>query len=225
MRIVVTADGSKTLFSEEYNQTFHSDRGALAESKHVFLETSAVADRLRRGLPTTVLEVGFGTGFNFFLTADLALQHNARLSYVALEQNLLSSSIISSLSYTDYLVNKELMAAFLEFRKTSDLQKSLIFEFASVGLELKLGNALNQKLPNQYFDAIYQDAFSPEENPELWSKDFLISLKHSLKPSGKLTTYSVKGEVRRKMTEIGFKVQKLAGPVGGKREILLSTLV
>ena len=225
MRIVVTADGSKTLFSEKYKQTFHSDKGALAESQHVFLKTSGVAERLKRGLKTRVLEVGFGTGFNFFLTADLALQYGARLSYVALEQNLLSAATISSLSYSDYLVNKEIIKAFLEYRRGLDSKGNSVFEFDLLGLELKLGNALYQSLPNRYFDAIYQDAFSPEENPELWSKEFLSSLKQALKPSGKLTTYSVKGEVRRKMIEIGFKVQKMAGPKGGKREILLSTLV
>ena len=68
-----TADGSRTLYSERYAQTFHSDKGAVTESRHVFLEASGVTERVQQGEATTVLEVGFGTGLNFFLTADLAL--------------------------------------------------------------------------------------------------------------------------------------------------------
>ncbi len=220
MKLVLTNDGSKTLFSKEYNQTFHSDRGALAESKHVFLETSGVAQRLREAKATKVLEVGFGTGLNFFLTADMALQYGASLKYFALEQNLLSSQIINSLEYSQYLVNKELLKSFLEYRE--NITGS--FEFEGIRLELKLANALKQKLPAQYFDAIYQDAFSPEENPELWTSEFLTKLKNSLKAKAKLSTYSVKGEIRRKLIALGFEVQKLPGPKDGKREILLATL-
>ena len=218
MKLIITDDGSKTLFSEQYKQTFHSNKGALAESRHVFLETSGVANSLRLGRATKVLEVGFGTGLNFFLTADLALEQGVELEYVALEQNLLDAATINSLGYHDYLVNKNLLNSFLEYRQniTGD------FEYEGIRLELKLANALRQNLAANYFDAIYQDAFSPEENPELWSTEFLAKLKNSLKPGGKLSTYSVKGEVRRKLIALGFKVQKLPGPKNGKREILLA---
>ena len=218
MKLIITDDGSKTLYSEQYKQTFHSNKGALAESRHVFLETSGVADSLRLGQATKVLEVGFGTGFNFFLTADLALEQGVELEYVALEQNLLDAATINSLGYHDYLVNKNLLNSFLEYRQniTGD------FEYEGIRLELKLANALRQNLAANYFDAIYQDAFSPEENPELWSTEFLAKLKNSLKPGGKLSTYSVKGEIRRKLIALGFKVQKLPGPKNGKREILLA---
>lgn len=221
MKLVTTADGSKTLFSKEYKQTFHSDKGALAEAKHVFLQTSGIAQRLRDGQASRVLEVGFGTGFNFFLTADLALQHNTSLDYVALEQNLLDSQTIASLAYSEYLVNKNLLTSFLEYRQNI----RGLFEFEGLRLELKLGNALNQRLPANYFDAIYQDAFSPDENSELWTSEFLAKLQKSLKPGGKLTTYSVKGEIRRKLRALGFEVKKLPGPKNGKREILLARLV
>ena len=224
MQVILTSDGSKTLFSEEYGQTFHSVKGALTESRYVFLELSGIADRLRASRECRVLEIGFGTGLNFFLTADLALQHNAELSYVALEQNLLPASVIASLSYDDYLVNKNLLYAFLQFLRKQSLSGTVVFKYESIGLELKLGKAQNQILPKRSFDAIYQDAFSPEQNPELWSKEYLSVLRNSLKAGAKLSTYSVKGDVRRTLAEIGFLVEKKPGPPGGKREILLATL-
>ena len=85
MRIVNTADGSRTLYSDHYEQTMHSRRGALTESRHVFLKGAGVAARLGQDEPTRVLEIGFGTGLNFFVTADAALRADTPLTYVALD--------------------------------------------------------------------------------------------------------------------------------------------
>jgi tRNA U34 5-methylaminomethyl-2-thiouridine-forming methyltransferase MnmC len=96
------------------------------------------------------------------------------------------------------------------------------FEKDMVRLELLIGEATTQTLDSNVFDAIYQDAFSPDANPELWSEDFFAKLYNALKPSGKLTTYSVKGEVRRTLQKAGFTVEKRPGPPSGKREMLLA---
>jgi tRNA U34 5-methylaminomethyl-2-thiouridine-forming methyltransferase MnmC len=220
---LVTADGSKTLHSERYAQTFHSDKGALTESKHVFLESSAVAPNLRTGKTQNVLEVGFGTGLNFFLTADVALNHQAVLKYVALEQTLLATSLVQQLGYETHLENKDVLESYLQFRESLPDEIAAgkyIFGFKTVGLELLIGEATAQTFEANSFDAIYQDAFSPDSNPELWSETFLTNLYSALKPDGKLTTYSVKGDVRRTLQSVGFKVEKRPGPPGGKREML-----
>ena len=221
----LTADGSKTLFSERYQQTFHSDKGALAESKHVFLEMSGVAEKLRQKQTTNILEVGFGTGLNFFLTADLALSSGASLSFSSLEQSLLARSIVKELNYENILEHPRLLKTYLEFREqlSQPLSGTYVFEFNEVRLELLMGEATTQSLPINYFDAVYQDAFSPDANAELWSEAFFTRLHGALKSQGVMTTYSVKGEVRRRLQGIGFKVEKLQGPVRGKREMLRAT--
>jgi tRNA U34 5-methylaminomethyl-2-thiouridine-forming methyltransferase MnmC len=38
-----------------------------------------------------------------------------------------------------------------------------------------------------------------------------------------LTTYCAKGEIRRTLQASGLTVERLAGPVGGKREIIRAT--
>ncbi len=218
-----TADGSQTLYSERYAQTFHSDKGAITESKHVFLAASGVTERLERSLKTTILEVGFGTGLNFFLTADLALQNKAELSFVSLEQSLLPSYTVKDLGYQAALKFPELLEAYISFRNSlaeTPEQGRYIFSYEKVRLELLLGEATEQDLGESRFDAIYQDAFSPDANPELWSEAFFTQCFQALKPDGKLTTYSVKGDVRRRLQALGFRVEKLPGPVGGKREML-----
>lgn len=40
---------------------------------------------------------------------------------------------------------------------------------------------------------------------------------------GILTTYCAKGAVRRLLQSVGFTVERLPGPPGGKREILRAT--
>lgn len=222
MKQVATADGSQTLYSERYAQTFHSDKGAITESKHVFLGLSGVTERLSQKQATSVVEVGFGTGLNFFLTADQALKHKAQLHYLALEQNLLSADIVKTLEYQHELKHKELLTAYLAFRSSLEAKPTgkHLFTYEQVTLELVLGEATMQVLPEGFFDAVYQDAFSPEANAELWSASFLTKLYLALKPASVLTTYSVKGDIRRLLASIGFEVKKTKGPPNGKKEVL-----
>ncbi len=227
MRIVNTADGSRTLYSDHYEQTMHSHRGAVTESRHVFLEGAGVAARLERGGPARVLEVGFGTGLNFFVTADLALKTGAPLEYVALERALLPSQVVRQLGYEEGLEHENLVQVFFNTRDklpepppvgryTFDLPEG-------VRLELRLGNATGVRLEPGRYDAVYMDAFSPDANPELWSEDFLEKLYRALIPGGTLSSYCVKGAVRRRLQTLGFAVQKRPGPPGGKREMLVAT--
>ena len=213
-----TGDGSRTLYSERYAETFHSHKGALTESKHVFLRGAGVAERLRGSSATNLLEVGFGTGLNFFLTADAALKHGAELRYTALERDLLSAEAFASLEHETYLEHPELLGRFLTWRRSG----ATSFTFKGVRLELLLGDAIRQRLPENRFHAVYQDAFSPDVNPELWSEAFLDKLRVSLTDDGVLSTYCVKGTVRRRMQALGFEVEKRAGPPGGKREMLVA---
>lgn len=223
MQPTQTLDGSQTLFSERYEQSFHSDKGALSESKHIFLEASGVRKHLHKGLYTSVLEVGFGTGLNFFLSADLALTSGANLDYSALEQELLPADLVQSLNYKDYLERADLLVAYLVFRDTLPTQVlpgTYYFQFEGAGLELRIGEATKQRFQKARFDAIYQDAFSPDANPELWTESFFKKLRNTMKPGGVMTTYSVKGEVRQRLKALGLEVEKRPGPPGGKREML-----
>lgn len=95
-------------------------------------------------------------------------------------------------------------------------------------LHLILGDATELRINRDYpelcsqVDAVYFDAFSPETNPQLWSSLVLREMHQMLVPGGSLTSYCVKSAVRKTMEEVGFSVSRLPGPVGGKREVLLS---
>ncbi len=98
-----------------------------------------------------------------------------------------------------------------------------------VQLELVLGDAREvhtprvRNIPRAGCDAVYFDPFSPESNPELWSPEIFRQAFEFLKPGGQLSSYCVKSSVRRDLADCGFQIQKVPGPVGGKREVLLAS--
>lgn len=221
---VQTADGSLTLYSRRYGQSYASHRGALAEARAVFLANSGVGARLTRGEAVRVLEVGFGTGLNFFVTAAACLEHpGAALYYSALEHTLLGAEPVRQLGY-ETLVACDVVAHYLEWRGGlgEPAGKTSVFEWQNVRLELLLGEATEQTLPPATFHAVYHDAFSPEVNPELWSERFLAELVRALRPGGALVSYCVQGRVRRTLQRLGLEVSKYPGPAGGKREVLVA---
>lgn len=108
-----TADGSLTLYDPVAGQTYHSDRGAWAETVHVFLGASGVAERLAAGHAARVVEVGLGTGLNLLATLDAALAGGARLHYRALELRPPPVATVRALAYGRHLRRPELADAWL----------------------------------------------------------------------------------------------------------------
>ncbi|ASJ74526.1 tRNA (5-methylaminomethyl-2-thiouridine)(34)-methyltransferase MnmD [Granulosicoccus antarcticus] len=222
-QIITTGDGSHTICSERYGETYHSINGAITESRHVFLEAAGVSQRLAQQQPTRVLEIGFGLGLNFLLTADLALQHGAALDYHAYEHDPSVLLTIASLNYVDWLTDPQVLDKLLSGLADSKQQtQTHICVGQNVTLTLHQADAVQEPLPPGSFDALYLDAFSPDTNPECWTMSFFAKLLASTTPGGMLTTYSAKGSVRRALIAAGFGVKKMAGPPG-KREMLHAT--
>lgn len=232
--VVETADGSLTLFSRAYGQTYRSTRGALSEARAVFLEASGVAEALAAGRECRVLEVGFGTGLNFLVTAQAAAEaeHGAALRYVALERALPAAGLLARLDYPGLLAPSPLPTELLSWLGELKPRRSELarHEFSprsapSVTLELVLGEATTQDLATtgaRGYDAVYLDAFSPRANPEAWRPEFLGRLAACLAPGGRLVSFTVSGEVRRALAAHGLAVSKVAGPPGGKAEVLVA---
>lgn len=221
-----TGDGSNTLYCDQYRQTYHSIHGAVTESNHVFVSSAGISQRLKNKLPTCLLEVGFGTGLNFFLTADQALEMSANLEYWGLEQHLLPPDLFAQLAFEAFVDHQELIHAFIAWRSGLEMNPPdglYTFGFSdTLRLHLLIGNAVDCPLPAVDFDAVYLDAFSPDVNPELWTINFLARLADVTTPGAKLTTYSARGLVRHNLAAAGFAVQKMPGPPG-KREIVVGT--
>lgn len=221
--IVVTDDGSATLHSPRYGQSYHSIRGALTEARYVFLEGSGVADALRQGERIDLLEVGVGSGLNLLLGADLAAVGGAELRYVGLERELPSDALLAELDHGRHLRDPTLAEAWRALRRDLGRQGAHRGRIGGAEVELRLGDARDAELEPGRFHAVYHDAFSPDANPELWSEGFLERLYGALAPGGRLVSYTVQGALRRRLERLGFVVEKRPGPPGGKREVLRAT--
>ena len=96
----LTADGSHTLFIPEMDEHYHSVNGAVQESRHVFIE-AGLHHLERREI--TILEIGFGTGLNAFLTLLDAEACQRKIHYCSIELYPLGTDVIESLNYGEML--------------------------------------------------------------------------------------------------------------------------
>lgn len=229
--VVVTRDGSRTL-QLAGGEGYKSLAGALTEARLVYLEASGVAERLRAGAATRVLEVGFGTGLLFLVTAELAATTGTELTYVGVENALPSADLLAELGYDQLLAPSQLPAQLRAWREslgTVPAPGQHDLALGATRLALHTADALTclagpgSGSVEGTFHAVYHDAFSPRTNPDLWDARFLTALAARLKPGGRLVSFSVAGSVRRALTAAGLAVAKHPGPPGGKREVLVAT--
>ena len=212
--VEVTDDGSATIFLPELDEHYHSVKGALTESCHIyrdcgFMHRSTDGKRLR------LLEVGFGTGLNAVVTA-MAADQNRQVDYFTLEKYPVSSDMVAALGYGVH-TDQSLLTAIHAAPWGELAPITTAFSINKIKCDFTV-DALPQNI-----DVVYFDAFAPEKQPEMWSPEIFARVYDVMNSGGVLTTYCAKGVIRRQLEAVGFVVERLAGPVGGKREILRAT--
>jgi len=213
MEIEQTQDGSSTLFVPELDEHYHSIKGAVTESRHIFI---------RMGLEHSsapsphVLEIGFGTGLNAFLTLLAGERLKRDIRYTSIERYPLTEELVRQLDYPSQVAPERADNFYALHRAAWDRAIALTPHFTLHKIE---GDFTRYTFTEKY-DLIYFDAFAPEKQPEMWEQSLFNNLFTLLNPQGILTTYCAKGTVRRMLQAAGFKVERLPGPPNGKREIL-----
>lgn len=216
LQFVTTDDGSKTIYNTFVGENYHSKHGALQESKHVFLKSGLefYLEKTKKQ-EVSILEVGFGTGLNFLLTADYCTQNNLTLNYTGIEAYPLSVEMINQTGYKEYVsiaINESFLAVYENaFDQMTSLNKFCNFEVAVSKLE----NFATQRI----VDIIYYDAFAAIHQPEMWTDKALERCCNYLKPGGVFVTYAITGNLKRSMKALGFQIEKAPG-APGKREML-----
>lgn len=219
LSVVLTADGSKTIFNPHIGENYHSKHGALQESKHVFIQEGLAHFLKDKHLQQiSVLEVGFGTGLNFLLTADFCKREHVHLNYLGIEAFPLDNSLLKQTGYEQY-VSEAIWSAFTDKYAEAMQQTTTI----SPSCELKIAHIELMNFQSaSLFDMIYFDAFSAIHQPEMWSDQAIEFVCQYLKPGGVFVTYAITGHLKRALKKSGFMVEKAPG-APGKREMLRAT--
>lgn len=207
--LVITSDNSPTLYVLELDEHYHSTNGALQESMHIFI--NAGLKSLQKS-EINILEVGFGTGLNALLTYLEIENSNKNIYYETIEKYPINQQTIKTLHKSE-IFNSNL---FLELHKAKWEEKVSIsnnFILKKIKIDLKTYK------PSKTFDLIYFDAFSPDKQPKLWTKEIFSKLYNATNKNGILVTYSAKGIVKEALRNSGFIVNRLPGPKG-KRHVV-----
>ena len=212
LKIVTSNDGSHTIYRKDIDEHYHSIHGSIQESLHVFINAGLI-DFLTtyNTKQLNILEIGFGTGLNALLTIQENLRLKQQINYHSLEPFPVPQNIIEHINYKD--INAKL---FTKIHQANWNKLELIEENFKL---MKIKSKLEDFNSTQNYDLIYYDAFGPNSQHEMWSLPLFNKLYGLLNQPGALVTYCAKGQVRRDLQSVGFKMERLDGPKG-KREML-----
>jgi tRNA U34 5-methylaminomethyl-2-thiouridine-forming methyltransferase MnmC len=213
--LIETSDGSHTLKLHGFEEQYHSVNGALQESQHVFISSGLNAFEVLPN-PLFILEIGLGTGLNALLAGREAVIRKTRILYESLEPYPVEPSVLQYLNYPR-LFEEPWVEDLFGCIHADGAENYMNFQdwFFIRTFETSLQEKVFEE--NKYH-LVFFDAFGPDTQPELWTREMFEKIFHSMKPGGVLVTYCVKGDVRRAMKAAGFEVKKIPGPKG-KREM------
>lgn len=208
LTLLKTPDGSYTFHDEVLQESYHSVHGAKTESEYVYLDQGLSMinkDRIR------VLEMGFGTGLNAFLTWQFALHHQKSIYYRTIEKNPIPPQL---LPIPDFVVGNKDEEQLWNSLHAAIWERELCLD--SCFTIWKTETDLGAFLTSDRFDIVFFDAFAPSIQPELWTLDVFEKIFILLNPGGMLVTYSSAGTVKRAIQSAGFDLERLPGPPGKK---------
>lgn len=214
--IIQTHDGSTTIHIKEWDECYHSKHGAIQEAQHVFIKNGLSLFQDRK---VSIMEIGFGTGLNAFITYLEARKMNQSINYVGVEAYPISAEELGSMNYVEELEAKAEVEVFENMHKCNWDEKVDLSDHFSLTKRKQFFADINDL---DAFDLIYFDAFGYRVQPELWSTAIFSKMFAALKDKGVLVTYAARGVIKRSMIEAGFTVEKMAGPPG-KREMFRAT--
>lgn len=208
--VVITNDGSSSIYSQQFNEHYHSIHGAKQEAEHVFIN-AGLNEKMPSQNSIAILEIGFGTGLNTLLTAKESVEKKQFINYTSIELYPLENVIFYQLNFNS--IDNKLYRNIYEAKWNTTVSIHTYFQLKKILMDIEAVTFENQ------FDIIYFDAFSPEKQPNLWTDFIFDKMFKALKKDGLLVTYCAKGIVKRTLKSVGFFVEALPGPKG-KREMI-----
>lgn len=199
-KVLLSEDGSKTLFSEEFHEAYHSTKdGALHESLEKHVKPAFSLQQNKSSL--TILDICFGLGYNTFATIYYIQKHQLKTK-VHLIAPEFDEALIRSLSSFDYPPEFENIKPIIKA-----ISEDFYYEDEQFKIEILLGDArVTVPKIQEKVDIIYQDAFSPPQNPLLWTREFFKEIANIAQEDAILTTYSIAAATRLGLYENGFLI-------------------
>ncbi len=206
-----TKDGTFSLKSSRFKEAFHSQAGALYESKNKFIFPSHI-ERFNPNKELFVLDVCVGLGYNLGSLLKESMTRSININWWGLELD--KRPLVLALRQKNFtniwspLINQIL--------KRIESQSEWVSKSSKGKILWGDARATVSLIPKTIkFDLIYLDAFSPMQCPELWSIEFLTALTRKIKPGGRLITYSRSAAVRRSLRIAGMELKSLL-PIKGE---------
>lgn len=214
-QLIITSDGSHTLYLPSMDEQYHSVNGAITESKHIFI-TKGLQQIHKKEL--RIFEIGFGSGLNAFLTLLEGRKTGQHITYYSIEKYPLEKELYHVLNYPQLLSPQD-QELFIQLHSSPWEEDTSISDQFTLH---KIKADINQCFIPENIDLVYFDAFAPDKQEGIWKQDLFDQLFQHMNTEAVLTTYCAKGAIRRMMQASGFKVERLDGPPG-KREMLRAT--
>lgn len=210
--VVLTDDGSSSIFLPELNEHYHSSYGALQEARHVFIQNGL---HYFNKTELHIFEMGFGTGLNALLTLKESITHELKVQYAGVEAFPVSLDHVKILNYPQ-LIDPNLKDDFftmhaIEWGKPTRINE--YFELCKYEQDIR-----EFQFSDSAFDLIYFDAFGFRAQEEMWNIKILEKMYDLLAENGVLVSYAARGQFKRDLKSLGFEVESLPGPPG-KREM------
>jgi len=213
-KIITTNDGSVTIHIEDWDETYHSKHGAIQEAYHVFIKNGL--DNFKDKSKVSILEIGFGTGLNAFITFLEHKKRNLEIEYVGVEAYPILEEEVRQLNYVKELQAEEFQSTF-NLMHEANWEKQI--EVTSDFILTKRKQFFQEIKDKEKYNLIYFDAFGFNVQPELWDEVIFKQMYEALLPQGILVTYACRTSIKKAMLSAGFQVEKLPG-APGKREML-----
>ncbi|WP_353149752.1 tRNA (5-methylaminomethyl-2-thiouridine)(34)-methyltransferase MnmD [Flavobacterium sp.] len=212
--IIITKDGSTSIYIPEWEETYHSKFGAIQEAKHVFIKNGLAL--FEDVLEISILEIGFGTGLNALITMLEAEKQQIKVNYIGVEAYPVTLDEIVQLNYATQL---EVPNRQVDFEQLHTLPWEVTTEVTPYFTLTKRKQFFSDITDENAFDIVYFDAFGYNVQPELWNEAIFEKMYIALKNNGILTTYACRTTIKNAMQAVGFQTMKLPG-APGKREML-----
>lgn len=214
--IIETNDGSHSVFSKEYEASYHSTFGAIEESITVFISAGLIWQVKNKLTKIRIFEMGFGTGLNALLTAIEANRLDLRIEYYGIEKHPIPLHTMESINYGSMLNQESLYNQILQspWGKSIQLNDHFILH--------KIHGDIDSYVHSKQYDIIYYDAFAPRTQAHLWQEGVHAPLFKQLNKKSCLVTYCAQGAFKRMLKDIGYTIQSLPGP-SHKKEIIRAT--